>query len=66
LDELGPEDKDIVILGIKNFICDTVKGVKDEDKANPLFEKTVQEFMKTINDTTDRLSKSRFALTQQS
>jgi hypothetical protein len=62
--ELGSDEKDVVISVLKNFICDAEKGVADEATANGLCRKNLKAFIKSLNDTLDRLPESRFALTE--
>ena len=62
--ELGPEDKEIVISVIENFVCDAVDGVRDETVATGLYTRSVKDFMDTVRETSKRLPESRFALTQ--
>ena len=62
--ELGPEDKEVVISVIENFVCDAVKGVVDEMVAKGMYENVLKEFMGTVKEAAVRLPESRFALAQ--
>jgi hypothetical protein len=45
-------------------LYNAVKGVTDEAAANSLCEKSIQDFLKTVNETSKRLPDSKFALAQ--
>ena len=62
--ELGPEDKEIVISVIENFVCDAVSGVEDNMVATGLCERAIKEYFGTIKTAADRLPESRIALAQ--
>ena len=62
MDSLVVEDKEIFISVIENFICEAVRDVSDDLVANGLCEEAIKTFMKTLNDTAERLPGSRFAL----
>ena len=64
MDELEKVDKEVIISVIENFICDAVRGVTDEVAANGLCEKSIKDFLKTVNETAKRLPDSKFALAQ--
>ena len=51
MDALVPEDKNVVISVIENFICDAVKGGSDDIAMNGLCDKAIKDYLNVIYET---------------
>ena len=59
---LGPEDKEIIISVIENFLCDAVVGISDRSLAAGIWEKIIKQFMCLVHDKAVNLPETKFAL----
>ena len=64
MDALVPDDKNIVISVVENFVCDAISGVTDDIVANGLCEKAIKDYLRVVHETAKRLPDTKFALAQ--
>ena len=59
---LCPDNKEIIISVIENFLCDAVMGVTDQELTDGIWENTIKQFMRLIYDSAVALPDTKFAL----
>ena len=54
----------VIILVIENFLCDAVGEINEKEEMEKAIGKTLEDFVRVVNETAKRLPKTRFAIVE--